>query len=899
MKFRQNSLIFQLVSYYSVLSLLVLGLLATTVYVQAQNALEQSVVDRLTVATSLKEYQLEDWIKNQRQDILWLAQVPEIQEQLAILYVKDQYDPERDIAYSRLRKIISDISAVKPSLQSILIATNGNMVVFSSIDKTLEGKYFRLEEPIVYFTRETAEAAAPKFYTSPQTGEAKITFATGIFNQEGQRLGGIAVNLDLKGIEELIGDRTGLGRSGETYLVGKLANRNVFISGRQAGSQKFAEGIRSFGIDAAVAGSSSFGRYQNYDGIPVVGVYRWLDKENLALLAEIEQTEAFAPARQLASTIVVIGLVLAGLLLVAVYWLSRQITRPILAMTKTVTKVAAGDLTQTVSVKRKDELGVLAKAFNSMAAQLQTAFDQLEKSKAELEIRVEERTQQLQEALKIVDTASQAKSEFLANMSHELRTPLNGILGYAQILQRSKTLTEKEQKGVGIIYQCGSHLLTLIEDILDLSKIEARKMELNSSEIHFPSFLQSVAEICRIRAEQKGLAFIYQSEGQLPIGVCVDEKRLRQVLINLLGNAIKFTENGGVTCKIIEVIGNGSLHSQAAPGHEGNEKESHQLPMTNSQLPIKKIRFQIEDTGVGMTAEQLEKIFLPFEQVGDSKKQSEGTGLGLAISQKIVSLMNSTLEVQSQPGKGSIFSFDLNLPLALNWAESSRVAQQGTIIGFEGTKRKILVVDDRWENRSILVNLLEPIGFELVEAKNGAEGLEKAVEFQPDLIITDLVMPVMDGFEMLRRLRQIAGLKEVVAIASSASVFDTDQNKSLDAGADEFLPKPLPAEKLLEILRVHMELTWVYEARDPLKKIVSAPAVTLSSEEIIPPSADILMQLYELAKKGDLDEIVEAASQLKQSQPESIPFAQKLVELAESFQVKQIQNFIKSLINAN
>ena len=886
MRFRKHSLIFQLVSYYSVLSLLVLGLLTTTVHVQAQNALEQSVVDRLTVAASLKEYQLQDWIKNQRQDILWIAQVPEIQEQLAILYVKDQYDPQRDLAYARLRKTISDIIAVKPSLQSILIVTNGEVVIFSTMDKTLEGKYFAIKEPIVYFTSETAEAAAPKFYTSPQTGEAKITFATGIFNQEGQRLGAIAVNLDLKGIEELIGDRTGLGSSGETYLVGKLANRNVFISGRQAGSKKFAEGIRSFGIDAAIAGERSFGRYQNYDGIPVVGVYRWLAKENLALLAEIEQTEAFAPARQLASTIVGIGLVLAGLLLVAVYLLSRQITRPILAMTKTVTKVAAGDLTQTVSVKRKDELGVLAKAFNSMAAQLQTAFDKLEKAKAELENRVEERTQQLQEALKIVDTASKAKSEFLANMSHELRTPLNGILGYAQILQRSKTLTEKEQKGVGIIYQCGSHLLTLIEDILDLSKIEARKMALHPTEIHFPSFLQSVAEICRIRAEQKNLAFIYQSDGQLPIGVCVDEKRLRQVLINLLGNAIKFTEKGGVTFKI-EVMGN------------ENENELNQLPITNYQLSITKIRFQIEDTGVGMTPEQIEKIFLPFEQVGDSKKQSEGTGLGLAISQKIVSLMGSNLEVQSHPGKGSIFSFDLDMPVALNWRENSRVAQPGTIIGFEGTKRKILIVDDRWENRWILVNLLEPIGFELEEAKNGVEGLEKAIAFQPNLIITDLVMPVMDGFEMLRQLRQLPQLKDVVAIASSASVFDTDQHKSLDAGADEFLPKPLQAEKLLEMLRSHMKLTWIYEARETLTKIVSAPAVTLSSEDIIPPSADILMQLYELAKKGDIDEIVEAASQLKQSQPESIAFVQKLVELAESFQVKQIQNFIKNLMNAN
>jgi signal transduction histidine kinase/ActR/RegA family two-component response regulator len=503
-------------------------------------------------------------------------------------------------------------------------------------------------------------------------------------------------------------------------------------------------------------------------------------------------------------------------------------------------------------------------------------------AKDELELRVEERTAELKTAKLIADKANQAKSEFLANMSHELRTPLNGILGYAQILQNTKIFSEKERKSISIIHQCGSHLLNLINDILDLSKIEARKMELYPNNFHFPSFLDGVAEICRLKAEQKEIAFNYQPSSQLSSVIHADEKRLRQVLINLLGNAIKFTDRGSVTFKI-EVINPDASESQI----------SHLQSAISNPL----IRFQIEDTGVGITQEQLDKIFLPFEQVGSTAKRTEGTGLGLAISQKIVSLMNSTIQVQSQPGNGSIFWFELELPAALNQEENSTIARLSNIIGFEGQKRKILIVDDRWENRSVAVNLLLPLGFEVFEANNGQEGLEQAKEIQPDLIISDLRMPVMDGLTMTQHLRQLPNLQNVVVIASSASVFDFHRQQALEAGCNDFLPKPVQVEQLLEQLQQHLQLTWIYETETDASIVDKDPA-DLTIEIVFPPGEE-LVKLYEAAVRGHVVLVEAEAKRIRQLDSKYTAITERLLALADEFDVEAIAELVEPYIGSN
>jgi predicted ATPase/signal transduction histidine kinase/DNA-binding response OmpR family regulator/tRNA A-37 threonylcarbamoyl transferase component Bud32 len=519
-----------------------------------------------------------------------------------------------------------------------------------------------------------------------------------------------------------------------------------------------------------------------------------------------------------------------------------------------------------------------------------------------LEIKVEERTQQLQEknaALEIeikerqraeqaAEAANHAKSQFLANMSHELRTPLNGILGYAQILKRDKNLTSQQNLGINIVNQCGEHLLTLINDILDLSKIEAGKIELYPTNLHLGQFLGSIAEICRIKAEQKGIALIYKPLTVLPAYIQADEKRLRQVIINLLGNAVKFTTTGGVTLKVAVIENNVQAQNSS----------------NDAQIRNYQIRFQVEDTGVGIAPEQLIKIFLPFEQVGETVRTTEGTGLGLAISRQLVEIMGGELKVESSLGKGSVFWFDLEFPEVKALGRNNKESQKN-IKGFAGKTKKILVVDDKWENRSVLVNLLSPVGFEILEATDGDDCLNKAIAFQPDCILIDLVMPVMDGFETMRRIRKLPELKGVVVIATSASIFNAERQGSLDAGCHAFISKPIRAEEIFESLERHLNLEWTYEKSDNRVVEPQENSAEISNQEsnirkqiFVAPPEEELSILLDLAMLGDLRGISEQAEKLKHLSAEYIPFATYLSQLAQGFEEEKILHLIQQYMES-
>jgi len=435
-------------------------------------------------------------------------------------------------------------------------------------------------------------------------------------------------------------------------------------------------------------------------------------------------------------------------------------------------------------VVRTTELARAVDALRAEVAERLRIEETLREHRDHLEELVKERTTELVAAKERAEVANRAKSVFLANMSHDLRTPLNGILGFSQLLQLDKTLNLRQLAGIGAIHQSGEHLLTLINDLLDLAKIEAGKLELFPVEVDLPGFLDGIAGMIRVKAEGKpGVVFSSQLGGSLPRTVRVDDTRLRRVLLNLLDNAVKFTDGGVVALQV-------------------------------DFVPPSTLRFEIRDSGVGMSEEQLSQIFNPFEQVGDTRRRSAGTGLGLATSRQFVRLMGSDIQVRSHAGEGSSFVFELEVPVIDASPHAVVAPPEPTMTGYRGPRKKVLVVDDVSENRAVLMDMLGRFGFQMFEAASGHEGLAQAQAIVPDLILMDIVMPDLGGQEVIARMRQVPGLRRVPIVAVSASATAEVREQCVSAGADAFLSKPVDLRTLLQRTSALLQLSWTHDIQD-------------------------------------------------------------------------------------
>jgi PAS domain S-box-containing protein len=470
----------------------------------------------------------------------------------------------------------------------------------------------------------------------------------------------------------------------------------------------------------------------------------------------------------------------------------------------------------------------------------------------------------LQAAKEAADAASRAKSYFLASVSHELRTPLNGILGYTQILRRDAALGEKQREGVRVIHESADHLLALINDVLDLSKIEAGRIELHPADFDLIEFVDGVERAFMPRAKEKSILFESAVAAELPRWVRGDEQRLRQIVFNLVSNAVKFTKAGGVVFSV-----------------QRSENDA--------------IRFSVSDTGPGISAEDVGKLFEPFAQVGNkASAAASGTGLGLAISRSLVERMSGRLNVESKPGWGSRFWFDVALPVATGVAPTPSGAAR-RVTGYEGRRRKILIVDDNVANRSVIVDMLAPLGFELAEAADGLTALTEANRFRPDLVLMDLRLPgEIDGLEATRRLRASEKTSSDAAaalkiIAVSASAYDLDRTECFSAGCDDFIAKPFREEALWSAISRALGINWQTvdpeETRTPFPLVVHAP----------PPEE--AAAIYELAAKGDVVGIRGRAQALIALDAKYTSFAQSVLDLAGRFKMKAIRSFVGRYMN--
>lgn len=573
----------------------------------------------------------------------------------------------------------------------------------------------------------------------------------------------------------------------------------------------------------------------------------------VAVVPETDFTDKVQANTRNTILLVLLALVLSICLLLSI---SLRIEQRLLRLISATEAIAGGDFDSTVLGSGVAELEALACAFERMNCQLKASRKRLEEYSGDLKRQVAQKTKELKQAKIAAESANRAKSTFLANMSHELRTPLNAIIGFAHLLVNSKKTAPEQQSSLDIINRSGEHLLKLINDILSLSKIEAGQITLESNAFDLYSLLSDIERMFQLKTQSKGVQLVFECRQDVPQYVRTDESKLRQVLINLLGNAVKFTETGRVklTVKCLQ-------------------------SMTKKPLPQFFLQFSVKDTGPGIAPDEVSSLFKPFVQTETGRKSQMGTGLGLPISRSFVKLMGGDIQVKSQLGKGTVFSFYIKVSRATKSEVYGKLPQK-QVKGLASNQQKyrILVADDEPANRLLLTQILKSAGFVVWFADDGTLAVKLWQKYKPHLIWMDLRMPLLDGFQAAQKIRARPNGSNTKIIALSANAFVKTQELAMSNGFDDFVAKPFREAVIFEKMALHLGVRYIYEEESPRKSEQDEPAQQLTPESLSVLPRELIEKLYKAAACGDEQAVRLLIERMELSQKQIARALTKLVD---------------------